>query len=371
VLLIDDVAECQLVVEEPVELVESESGRVLVGDVGQGELTFSFTESAIRWVEKDRVFKGGSVDVVGCGSKGLGVRYPDGLRKFRGSLRLLLGADGVGSVINIVDVEDYLVGVVAAELDRSFHREAFRAQAIIARTYVWYHRQQVVGSREWDVKSTEGSQVYRGMEREIFVPQATSAVDDTRGLVCTWSGPEGAQIFGTYYSSRCGGVTQAAGPVIHERIIPPLAGGVVCKYCRESPYVWGPVKLVKSEITERLRERYARFQEIGPIDSLEVLSATADGRLVMLSLLDAEGRSIKLEAENFRLAVDPGGRRIKSTFFVPVVGEDSIMLTDGRGFGHGMGLCQYGANKLAKDGKTAGQILQYYYPTSKLSRAYE
>ena len=83
-----------------------------------------------------------------------------------------------------------------------------------------------------------------------------------------------------------------------------------------------------------------------------------------------EGLIVELEAEIFRLSVDPTGRIVRSTFFVPVVEQDAVVLTGGRGFGHGMGLCQYGAAALADAGWQASRILRFYYPGSQLTRAY-
>src|SRR5690606_25278824 len=151
----------------------------------------------------------------------------------------------------------------------------------------------------------------------------------------------------------------------------PLSGGVRCDYCADSPYYrWEPVVLEKSLITQRLRDRYAAFRKLGRIEYMEVVKATADGRPVRFSFSDAQGRRVELEAENFRLSVDPTGRIIRSTFFVPVVEEDTITLSGGRGFGHGIGLCQYGAAALAASGWQASQILSFYYLGSRIVRAY-
>jgi len=371
VLLADGLSECRIDFDGRLDIVCSQTGMILSPAVSLKELTFMFEADGIECAELDEVFGSGSIDLRPYEEGPMGVWLGEELFKFRGYLRLLVKSDGTGRIINVVDVEDYLVGVVAGELDRRFGEEAFRAQAIVARTYVWYQMMMRGASRVWDVKSTEGSQVYGDVSRSRKVPEASTAVRDTRGLVCTWFSREGERIFCTYYSSRCGGVTQASGPVKHEETIAPLAGGVKCSYCMEHPFKWGPVRLEKSFITERLRDRYSRFTELGEIVDIEVLSSSADGRSVELSFIDGEGGSIKLEAENFRLAIDPTGRTIMSTYFVPVVEEDAIILTAGRGFGHGMGMCQFGANELAERGKDAAEILRYYYPKSRLTRAYE
>jgi len=103
---------------------------------------------------------------------------------------------------------------------------------------------------------------------------------------------------------------------------------------------------------------------------VEIAGKDRCGRPVRLILGDERGRSITMGAEDFRLAVDPSGRVVRSTFFAASDEGGAVLLADGRGFGHGMGLCQYGAESLSRQGWSAGRILAYYYPTSRLARAY-
>lgn len=293
-------------------------------------------------------------------------------RSYPGLIRFLpaTGAEEGGAIVNEVDVEEYLVGVVTAELHQGFHRTACRAQAIASRTYAWYRISERHGRGDWDLCATEGSQVYHGLGRAELVPEATRAVHDTDGLVLTWDSPDGRRIFCTYYSSTCGGRTQPAGPVMRQLDIPPL-GGVVCDYCRDAPrYEWGPLTLSKAEVTSALRHRYEVFQEMGAITEIEVAQQDEGGRIVRVRLLDDRGRSQPLEAENFRLAVDPRGRRFQSTWFSLETREEDFCFLNGRGFGHGVGLCQYGAQGMSEQGMSTLEILRHYYPDSSVSRAY-
>jgi len=123
-------------------------------------------------------------------------------------------------------------------------------------------------------------------------------------------------------------------------------------------------------MTRRLRDRYPKFDTLNRIERIEVVRSTPAGRPIRFELVDDEDRSIELEAENFRLAVDSTGRVIRSNHFEVVAKSDEIILTDGRGFGHGVGLCQYGAHGLAKAGWDAERMLRHYYPSSHLTRAY-
>ena len=371
VLLLKDVDHCRLSVEGPVDL-RGPTGGLLAQDVTQSRSSVELAPGRFTFPELGQAFAVEAVDVLPRGSEPIAVQIEkDQWRRYLGALRLIHTPQLGGAVVNVADVEDYLVGVVAAELPRSFHVEAFRAQAIAARTYAWYQIRTVGRRRSYDVTATQSSQVYAGLDHAEQVPKAAGAVRDTSGRVCTWSSPRGDRIFCTYYSSTCGGWTQAAGPATGRPTIAPLAGGVRCEYCARSPtYRWGPVPLTKSFVTERLRQRYPRFDQVGPIDAVRVVEKTPGGWPVRLSLLDAEGRAIELRAGDFRLAVNGSETYLRSTFFTLVVREDDIVFTDGRGFGHGLGMCQYGADGLARTGRTAEEILAFYYPSSTVALAY-
>jgi hypothetical protein len=216
-------------------------------------------------------------------------------RRFHGFLRFIGGSDRLGSVVNVIDIEEYLVGVVSAELHRGFHQEAFRAQAIAARTYAWYMLRTGVPTQLWDITATEATQVYWDLDRAEEVPEAARAVRDTAGLVCTWNAPTGERIFKTYYSSTCGGCTHPGGEP------PPLRGNVRCPHCARSPYAtWGPVSLTKNLITERLRQKFSKFRTLGPITRMEVKEMTECGRAALMEFFDAKDESIVLPTEMFR-----------------------------------------------------------------------
>lgn len=371
ILLLDDLSAIHVRVKKPFDLVDVSTGNPLAQSRSVRNLHIVFEDEHIGFAPLGWACESQAVDLVTQDKATVEIELNGVPRHFHGLVRFLRRSPGKGAIINVLDIEDYLVGVVAAEMPLTFHQEALRAQAIVARTYAWFQKQTTGQNRDWDMWGTERSQVYTGVEFNDDMSLAAQAVRDTQGLVCTWASRQGQRMFCTYYSSTCGGSTQAVGPVKNEPVIPPLRGDVVCDYCRSSAaYRWGPVRLDKSLITERLLSRYPAFSTIGPITKLQIVDATPTGRPVRLALVDEENQSVELEAENFRLAVDPTGRLLKSTWFTPVVEEGTIVFTDGRGFGHGMGLCQCGADGLARTGKDADEILRYYYPTSQLSRAY-
>ena len=192
VLLLNEVRTAAIVPADSFRILDARSREVLRPDEPPRGLAIQFTDRAMNmpglgW-QTDRP----AVDVVPSGDRPIRVKCTDDWKEFRGAIRLVRRPEG-GAVINLIDVEDYLVGVVSSELPAGFQRETFRVQAIACRTYAWYLRQTSGRKREWDLTATEKSQVYRGLDR--VVPRATEAVHDTRGIVCTWMSPQGEKIF--------------------------------------------------------------------------------------------------------------------------------------------------------------------------------
>ena len=129
----------------------------------------------------------------------------------------------------------------------------------------------------------------------------------------------------------------------------------------------------KTVLSERLIKRYPSLEKLGTIEQI-LPAAKSDfknfSRLTSIKLLGTNGQQEFLRAEDFRLTLDPTGRKIKSTAFKIQDLGDKWAFTNGRGWGHGVGLCQYGTQEMARKGFSAEQILTHYYPDSKITLAY-
>ena len=326
-----------------------------------------------------RQFSAESVDLVPEQDGTLELLMPTGpdhqvMRSYPGFLRCLLKDDGTADLINVVDVERYLRGVLRGEVPPNWHEETYKAQAIAARTYVLYEKGTVGRRRGWDVTATARSQMYVGIDADAEKTKAAQGAEATRGIVCTWPYPEGDRIFCTYYHAVCGGCTQDASLVNNVRPIPPLAGGVKCDHCWRAPegtYRWKLVTYSKKHIGQALSERYQAFRKLGQVKKVEVATRTPQGRARTIRLTDSSGASADLRAEAFRLTVDPTGMTLKSTHFRIRDDGDAVTFTHGRGWGHGLGMCQWGAEGMARKSATAEQILAHYYPGSKLTKVYD
>ncbi len=286
---------------------------------------------------------------------------------YRGLLRVHV-ANGAMVLTNHVDIEAYLRGVLRGELPADFHPEAFRAQCVAARTYALYQKGLTPADRDWDVVDTEGSQMYIGVAGEARI--AVDAVESTHGEICMWNDAGRDRIFCTYYSSACGGITV---PVREfrprEEAVPPLAGRVVCDDCYLARfYRWDPVKLSKAEVTKRIVRRYPKVARLSTIAGLRAKELSEEGRFVRIQLDGSSGDNETLYGEDFRLSI--GGHVVRSTWFTIETTPTHFVFRDGKGFGHGVGLCQYGMETKAQRGMSYRNILSAYYPHSIIRRLY-
>jgi len=289
---------------------------------------------------------------------------------YEGSLRII-SSDGNGlDVINHVDVEDYVAGVVAAEAWPTFHDQALRGQAIVSRTFVIYHMTRDPYA-EIDLSATQGAQVYRGIRSDSFADRVNEAVEFTRGVILVYNDGEKDHIFCAYYSAACGGRSQSAAPFGSENDVPPLRGNVRCDYCKIAPgdtYRWGPVRMSLASVQKKLAGRYEKIGKLGRITSMTVSARTETKRPLVLRITGSTGDTLDLLAENVRHVLGPS--IIKSTDFHLRIDGHDVVFENGRGFGHGLGLCQWGMEGQARLGRHAGEILRFYYPTARLVRVY-
>jgi stage II sporulation protein D len=305
-------------------------------------------------------------------------------RTYRGKLRLTVSAAGqTFDAVNLVPLEPYLAGVVGEEMPDYWEPQALRAQAVAARTYCLYVKNRFGVNRSYDVSRTQSSQVYGGIAAES--PQVWNAVNGTSGQVLLTgepspSRPPGAGLlarglFPAYFSSVCGGHTSDSELVFGDSFGP--LKGVVCPHCKDVArlglFFWPMVQFSRKTVTEQLVQRYARLKTLGEIQQIVVTEKRDYGqfsRLTRIKLVGATGKTDTLRAEDLRLAIDSSGRKIKSTICHVVPWGDGWAFLSGRGWGHGVGLCQCGAEGMARRGSSAEEILRYYYPGARIVSVY-
>lgn len=295
---------------------------------------------------------------------------------YRGSLHLTVNEEGTSfDVINRVPLEPYLAGVIGKEMPPYWEPEALKTQTIVARTYCLYIKNRFGEQREWDVSGTQAHQVYGGVSAESA--QVWDAVQATQGRVLQTLSPEGREeLFPAYYSAICGGHTEDSRHVFGGNANHALEG-VACTYCQKvarlGQYFWPMAVFAKKTVSERLLIRYPSLSHLETITQIEPIRRSVyDGftRITQVKLVGVNGKIDQIRAEDLRLTIDPSGRKIKSTICRLADWGDQWAFLEGRGWGHGVGLCQCGAQLLARQGWQADQILKYYYPDSRLKTLY-
>jgi len=298
-------------------------------------------------------------------------------RDYRGDI--LLVPDGNSQrffVHNHVDLESYIASVVACELYSHFHIQAYLAQAVAARTYAVYEMSTWGKRHSFDVWNSVRSQVYKGSGAET--EKSRKAALMTKGWVLAYGPPGDEKIFLAQFSSCNGGHVNPA-KILREisNPIAPLEGGQkdndsLNSGCSRA--TWKPVVISKQAIYRALASRYKKIRQLGSLMTIEVSEYTSYGRPVWLSLAGPGGRHQSLRAEDLRLALLESGIPAAGTLYsmncrIRDTGKN-IEFYDGKGFGHGVDMSQWGAQKKAVGGQSAEEILKFYYPGARIFRAY-
>jgi stage II sporulation protein D len=272
-------------------------------------------------------------------------------KTYRGVLEAFVSPAGQTILVNECLLEDYLKGVVPKELGpRKYpYLEALKAQSVAARTFAI----SALGTNSrygFDVYPDERSQVYGNVDSED--PLSNQAVEETAGVFAVFQG----EPIVAFYSSTCGGRTASYHETFLKPEIPYLAGGVKCPDS-STPYAMWEAEVFPAMIQDRL-DRYA---SVGRLKNLEVLRRDPTGRVVEMRFTGSQGSKV-VESLRLRYAL---GLRSHYLDLVQVRADPSgfatSILVKGRGFGHGVGLCQVGSVELAKQGLSFQRILATYY----------
>lgn len=334
----------------------------------------------------------GAAPVSGGGAGGAGAKLPpptpaltlNGAR-YPGTLRLTARTDvsqRAFDIIESVQMEEYLKGVVSAELPAQWPVGAFRAQAVAARSYAVHERARSrAAGKPFDVEATVADQAYKGASE---LPQAVQAVRETRGVILTWMGGP----LRAYYSSTSGGRSASArdtwpiGPGYEYNLAGPLQATAREHADEASPLHRWTVVRSRAELTQRFRQ-WGRanghaLRNITALDSIKVSTVNEVGRPTRYLVLQPGGQSYTMTAEALRQACNTEvqglpavtrASRVSSGDLEATVAGDAVTIK-GRGFGHGVGMCQYSAKAMADRGDPWQKILANFYPGAELKKAY-
>lgn len=289
-----------------------------------------------------------------------------GGHEYRGRLRLYRRESRVFPV-NSLPLEQYIAGVVDSEMPAAFPREARRAQAIVARTYALYQHEQAPRGAVHDLYASTRSQKYlgfqyRGEKNRLLAGESESSREitaSTRGVVGLYDGG----LFCTYYCAVCGGRTVDGSEIFKDAA--PILTPVTCDGCRDARLYRWEAEITKRDTETALRTLLGRAgKKLGTLKSLQPAKRETRGATAQYVVRD-EKQSVQVSGATLRQALGPKGLYSPS-FDVQDRGQKLIF--SGRGHGHGVGLCQWGARGMAQKGATAEEIFRHYYGGAALGQ---
>lgn len=279
---------------------------------------------------------------------------------YTGELILRLDPGQTVTVVEEIGVERYLEGVLPHEMDPSWPLEALKAQAVVARTFT-YANLGKFRRDGFDLTADTRSQVYKG--QTAVNENVRAAVRQTKGEVLGWSG----KLLRVYFHACCGGSTTDAGAAWGSEggEIPRPLRGVRDPWCRLSPHMSWTAYFAWPELTAAISER--RLLP-GALTSLKIGAKDAAG-YVRTFVARAGGSNTEVRGSDLRTAL--GGTELKSVRLKSITVKKKGVEFQGAGFGHGVGLCQWGSKLQSEKGRSYGQILSFYFPGSVLSEVDE
>ncbi len=275
----------------------------------------------------------------------------DKARRYRGTLDIIQKSDKKLLVINTVELEQYIRGVLYHEVSHRWPMEAMKAQAVAARTYALYQMKKNKAD-EYDVTGDIYSQVYGGKNAERF--RTNIAVKRTLGEILVYNN----KILPAYFHASCGGHTENAKNIWGENL-PPLAG-VPCPFCAFAPHADWKKNFRSKDIQDKLN---ANGYTLGPIQDIHVVSRNPSGRINNLRFIARDGKATVIPGIKLREIVGPN--TIKSNRY-EIVMKGYYFDLIGKGWGHGVGMCQWGVHQMAEERHKYDEILLFYYPGARI-----
>jgi stage II sporulation protein D len=294
-------------------------------------------------------------------------------RQLNGKLELVphSGDSGKIDLVTRIPIEQYLPGVLQGELYGHWKPAAFAAQAVAARSYAVAEAAFWRPRRHFDLVAGPASQAWTGMTAS---DRAINAVEATRGVLLLFDD----LVVPAYYSASCGGRSASAKQAISPQaghLIQPLEARVndtvIC--CEAAPVRAWSSSFDLDALALRLQARGRQIEDsrlagLGRLKSVALVSTNPAGRALRFELQDHEGQRARIDAEPFRRLLGTVPRSngspaslLKSSDIRARVNGRTLRVT-GSGYGHGVGLCQYGAQAMASEGADWKAILARYYP---------
>lgn len=308
-------------------------------------------------------------------------------RSYDGNLKIQLNQLGKMNLISKVELENYIAGVLPNEIGNDAPIETLKAQAIAARSEALYKiLHHVHKDDDFDLCASVHCQVYSGLTG--ITKKVKKAVEETAYLVGTYPDYNG-KIINAVYSTNCGGITEDSYNIWGGKPVPYLTSiydgksgykidltnenkakqwisnnqKVFCNTENEKGWIKNTYKWQKEFSKKDLEEHLNSISELGKLKDIKILKRGNSGRVLEIKILGSKN-DIHLNNE-LQIRQTFGG--LRSTLFFVEIKKDKVIFT-GKGSGHGVGMCQVGAIKMAKEGYSAKEILKHYYTGIKITK---
>ncbi len=270
--------------------------------------------------------------------------------KVRGFIEIIKDDKDKFMVVNYIEMEDYIKGILYHEVSHYWPFGVLKAQAIVSRTYAAYQLRENK-AKDFDMRSDIYSQVYGGRASERY--RTNKAVDETKGMIICYKG----RVIPAYFHAACAGHTEDAS-LLWKTNLKPLKG-VECNFCKDSPHFHWTYSIDKGTLIKKLSD--AGHKTVS-IDTIGIDGRDKSQRITDLIITSGK-KTVRIPAKDFRLILGPN--LIRSTNFdVKAQGDNFVF--EGKGWGHGVGMCQWGAYFMAKNGAVYSDIISYYYPGTEI-----
>lgn len=256
-------------------------------------------------------------------------------------------------------MEDYIKGVVAAEIGPKFPMEALKAQAIVARTMTLALITYESGTRgKHGTDASDNHTEFQAYDEKLITDNISKAVEATRGQILTYNGKFVYAEFHSVSKNKTASIEESFPKLkskVGDYIVPVSTNGM--KYAPAKYRNW-TVKIPRSEIKNIMGPK------AGSLDDIKISQKGPSGRTLTVSAGSASIAGVDLRQ---KLGFD----RLFSTYFTSITPQGNDIVFKGSGWGHGAGMEQWGAYTMAKEGKSARQIVGHYYPTTKWTQLYK
>lgn len=270
---------------------------------------------------------------------------------YKGDVLIRNAGGGKLDIIEYLSIEDYLYGVLPYEMSPDWPLEALKAQAVASRTYAL---KNINPARDYDVSDGTEMQVYNGTAR--INSRIIEAVNMTRGEVLEYKG----KLVTAFFHACCGGHTASVKSAWGENVIKPLFG-VPDPFCPASPHYRWELYVASSDLLKFIQ---AHGSTALKIKTVRIGQKDRSGRAVALKFTTDQGtKTVPIGEVRKRF----GTNEFRSTYLTGVTAVKGGYEFRGRGWGHGVGMCQDGAKAMALKGRPYRKILRHYYPGASLN----